>query len=684
MTDMKFIMSLIIVCLATIVVYAQPINKSSTEQLRVFGTELYENGDYINAIEKLKEYYKEERDNIEVAYMLADASYKIKDFKYANSRYKLLFKKDEDGEFNKDLFNYGRSLKMMGEYELASDVLEKFIEFTDNEGLRELAKIEFDGAQQADDMLETLGLSVERLKSKEINSKQSEYSPSYASDGQTMYYASLATNKLIVLDGSAEEDYHLKIYKSKKGEKGKWEKPTVLSSEINREDFHTGNVKISPDGQAMYFTRAEIDPSTNEVTSSKIYVSFGSDGDWGPAQEVQGVNGAYLAKHPAIGELFGREVMYFSSDMEGGDGGFDIYYATNKGDGVFGDPVRLLQVNTPGDEETPFYKDGNLYFSSTGFPGLGGYDIFYSTWDGKRWSNPINMGKGYNSPLDDLFFSLSPDGYNGFLTSNREGTSSVESSTCCNDIYEVALEKVEATLVTGAFTEDKKPIDSTDFQLIEIVGGSLGKTDAKNSDKTNKVNYALELEKAYMIIASKDGYFPDTLEFNTVELDESTDFAKVLYLKKKPAPPKPPKEPEFDVITINQPIELKNILYDFDDDKILPEAEIDLNVILNLMNQYPEMKIQLNSHTDAQGKDKYNQELSQRRASSAKRWLIQNGIEVTRIRAVGKGETEIRNECTNGVKCDDDQHRFNRRTEFVIIEGPTTIQIEKKQFKKNN
>ena len=123
-----------------------------------------------------------------------------------------------------------------------------------------------------------------------------------------------------------------------------------------------------------------------------------------------------MAKHPAPGELFGREVLYFSSDMQGGDGGFDIYYATKKGDGIFGEPVPLIGINTIGDEETPFYKDGNLYFSTTGLPGMGGYDIFYSTWNGTKWSKPTNMGKGYNSPLDDVFFSLSPDGYSGFLS----------------------------------------------------------------------------------------------------------------------------------------------------------------------------------------------------------------------------------------------------------------------------
>jgi len=682
---MKSVLYIFIFCSLTFAAIAQPINKSSTDQLRVFGTELYENGDYVNALDKLKEYYKEERDDIDVAYMIADASYKIKDYKYAVSRYKILLKKDKDqGTYDKDMFQYGRSLKMMGEYEEASAAFEKFIAFTEDVKMKELAQIELAGAQEANDMLETLGLTIKRIDNSEINSKQSEYSPGYASDGETMYYASFDENKLIVLDGTNDEDYHLKIYQAKKGKKGKWDKPTVLGSEINREDFHTGNVKISPDGQSMYFTRAEIDPSTNAVTSSKIYVSYGSDGTWSPAQELQGVNGPFLAKHPAVGELFGREVLYFSSDMEGGQGGFDIYYATNKGDGVYGDPVNLgPKINTYGNDETPFYKDGNLYFSSDAHPGMGGADIFYSTWNGTTWTKPTNMGKGYNSSLDDLFFSLSPDGYSGFLTSNRPDTKSVESSTCCNDIYEVLLTKVEAALVTGAFSEDKKPIDSTDFQLVEMTNGKMGKTETKNSAKSNKVNYALELDKAYIIIATKEGYFPDTIDFNTVDLDETTDFAKVLYLKKKPEPVKP-KVSEFETITINQAIELKNILYDFDDDKILPEAEQDLMVLLDLMKKYPEMKIQLNSHTDSQGKDKYNQALSQRRASSAKRWLIKNGVDVSRIKAVGKGEAEIRNECTNGVKCDDDQHRFNRRTEFVILEGPTTIQVEKKQFKKTS
>src|SRR5690606_1328128 len=124
----------------------------------------------------------------------------------------------------------------------------------------------------------------------------------------------------------------------------------------------------------------------------KIYYSENSGSGWGPAYEVGGVNGNWIAKHPAVGELFGKEVLFFVSDMPGGEGGSDLYYATAIGSGMYGDPVNLgPKLNTPSDEETPFYRDGILYFSSTGHPGLGGFDVFSSTWNGTTWSEPKNM-----------------------------------------------------------------------------------------------------------------------------------------------------------------------------------------------------------------------------------------------------------------------------------------------------
>ena len=140
--------------------------------------------------------------------------------------------------------------------------------------------------------------------------------------------------------------------------------------------------------------------------------------------------------------------------------------------------------------------------------------------------------------------------------------------------------------------------------------------------------------------------------------------------------PKEPEPPavttETTTVTINEPIRLDNIYYDLDDDKILQDAEKDLNVLYDLLNKYPDMVIELTSHTDSQGRSSYNEGLSQRRAESARSWLIDRGVNKKRIKPVGYGETVIINHCKNGVKCSDDEHRQNRRTEFKIIAGPQT------------
>jgi peptidoglycan-associated lipoprotein len=179
----------------------------------------------------------------------------------------------------------------------------------------------------------------------------------------------------------------------------------------------------------------------------------------------------------------------------------------------------------------------------------------------------------------------------------------------------------------------------------------------------------LQEEKAYLIRVKADGYYTDSIEINTVGYAVSHTFDEAFFLKSK--------EPETVEITINEPIRLNNIYYDFDDDKILKEAESDLELLFGLMNEYPDMIIELSSHTDARGNDNYNLDLSQRRANSAKEWLVQRGINERRVQAVGYGENQILNQCKNGVDCTEDEHRLNRRTEFKIIAGPTSIQIKK-------
>ena len=197
--------------------------------------------------------------------------------------------------------------------------------------------------------------------------------------------------------------------------------------------------------------------------------------------------------------------------------------------------------------------------------------------------------------------------------------------------------------------------------------------DNRTNPSGNDFSFVLQPEKSYIAIATRDGYYPDTVKVNTVGIKKSQNVERKFTLRAIK------KEPDSIVVKINEPIVLNSIYYDFNDDKILPDAEKDLQFLVDLMNKYPDMKIELSSHTDSRGKDDYNIALSQRRADSAKRWIVAKGINTDRIVAKGYGETQLRNGCANGVECDEEQHRLNRRTEFKIIAGPTSITIERKE-----
>ncbi|MEO6693101.1 MAG: OmpA family protein, partial [Saprospiraceae bacterium] len=221
-----------------------------------------------------------------------------------------------------------------------------------------------------------------------------------------------------------------------------------------------------------------------------------------------------------------------------------------------------------------------------------------------------------------------------------------------------------------------KPLKGGTVQLISIKAGGDNEIQTKTSNESNHISYVLDKDKSYKVIVSKDGYFPKEIQINTVGIDKDQKIDREFVLLALPP------ESEFDIITINEAIRLSNIYYNFDDDKILPDAAKDLSVLVDLMTKYPEMVIELSSNTDSRGDDDYNQKLSERRANSARRWMIAKGIDGKRIKAKGFGEQKILNGCTNGEECTDDEHRFNRRTEFKILEGPTTIEIKKEVLNK--
>lgn len=651
---------------------AQPLNRSTPDAMLKSAKEAESTGNPYAALEYYEDLYKETKNpeyNIKVGLL----NYELRDYQRAERVLGRIVLRDRKNLHPELKYWYAMTLKHNSKYADAEDMFNQYIaDMLADSALAAASKVEIAGCKLGRKAKQPENLLVNNL-GKKANSPQTEASPSYS--GGELYYSSLAAKEVITLDGK-EGDWYAKIYTAAPAGQsgGEYGEPTPLGTQINREDWHQGNVSITPDGSTMYFTRVQM--GNNYIKESKIFFARkGADG-WGAANEVAGVNGDYIAKHPCEGELFGEKVLFFVANIPGGKGGFDIYYAPKKSDGVFGLPVNLGEViNTPGEEASPFYQDGKLYFSSNGHPSIGGMDVFESQWNGSVWSTPTPLPAGINTSVDDIYYTRSPDGMSGFLVSNRPGPNNLKSKTCCDDIYAWEIERIKVELLATTFRLRRKnektnpPLEGCTVQVIDVSERDPLKIDTKTNPSANDFSFTLLPEKSYMVIAEREGYTADTLTFNTTGIKKSTTVEKKLTLRTK-RPPKPR------VVRRDEPIRLNSIYYDFDKAEILPDAEKDLQFLVNLMNQYPDMKIELSSHTDAQGRDDYNEKLSQRRADSAKAWMVAKGIAADRIVAVGYGEKFILNRCKNGVDCPDEEHRFNRRTEFKILSGPTSITIE--------
>ncbi len=650
---------------------AQPLTKSRVEDmLRVAEQELAAGRPY-SALELFQSAYDESKDR-SLAYRIGMLNYELRDYTKAKSYLERAMRRNTDDALADAYFYIGRSLKMQGLYGEAVENFKEFQRQAPKHPLLAMAEIEIEGAQMALNMTEPPRIKVTNA-GRSVNTSNQEYSPVMAPGGE-LYYAGFGKGGLIAESG--EESADIRIYSAAQEADGDYRKGSPLPKNINRDGFQTVNVALDAAGERMLLVRSELDG--RKQVSSKIYLSSKAGDSWGPATELKTLNGDYLAKNPAFGELFGKPVIFFASDMAGGQGGFDLYYASEQGVD-YARPINLGKaINTPYDEVTPYYRDGTLYFSTEGRPTLGGFDVFRTDWSGDAWSEPVNMGKGFNSSYDDRYFQLDASGKNGVLTSNRPPTRSVKSKTCCDDIFVLNVEPIIIELLALTLDGEGGLLPGVTIDLLEVTDGDTTVLSRKLNPKGNRFDFSLVDDVNYVLIARLPGYTTASTMFNTLGVTEPTTLQRTLVLDKEPDA-EPTKDTETIELTLNQPIRLANIYYDYDDDKILAAAKPDLDYIEAIMADYPEMVVELGSHTDARGKDAYNKDLSQRRAQSAVDYLVTKGIARERLRAQGYGETQILNQCANGITCTDDEHRFNRRTEFTIIEGPTTIEVKRQR-----
>lgn len=653
MKILNAILALLLVMLSGSV-FAQPLTSIPFQAHIEKAEEYAETNNLASQLDQLEEAYKKNRDKSMLP-LMAELNYKLRDYGKAENLYKRIVDSDKKGTNIEALYMYGKMLKLNGKYAEAAEVFRK-IKDGDNDTYANLSILELKGILLAVSS-DSTNVTVSSAGPK-VNTKSGEYSPFLMEN--ELYFTSSA------LESGAEpgKDYGVKLLRSQRDKDGGWGKSTEADALITASSPAIGNVAFSVRDQTMFLTKVTF--HGEELKTSRVYYCIREGNAWTDPAIVQGLPDSFIVKNPMPGELYGRDVLFFSTDAPGGKGGFDIFYATKISTGVYDSPVNLgSMVNTAGNEITPFYRDGKLIFATDGLPSFGGYDLYSTEWNGTSWSTPVNMGPGYNSSADDMYYMVDDEGYEGLLVSNRVGTTSLRGKTCCDDIFTFSIAKPVVSLDIYVLDENK-PLRQGEVTIMEQFKPETKLTEGK--DDNYNFAYDLDINKGYFVKVTRIGYFPDSAYIKTLDIKADTTVTLKINLKPKP---------EIEVVSINQAIRLNNIYYNYNDAKILKAARPDLDYLYELMQQYPDMVIELSSHTDARGNDEFNQKLSQRRADSAKKYLVDKGVPDERIKAVGYGETQLLNKCGNDVKCTEEEHQLNRRTEFKIIAGPTNIEIKK-------
>jgi outer membrane protein OmpA-like peptidoglycan-associated protein len=481
---------------------------------------------------------------------------------------------------------------------------------------------------------------------KTVNTTFPEYAPVISADGEMLVFTSRrpVSEKEIKKGKVSMESVYFSDYDVKKK---KWSDAKHLDEPLNREGRHNSAIALSNDGQRMLMYRDD------ESGNGDIFESLLTGSSWSdPVKLPEPVN-SKSHESSASFSPDGR-IIYFVSNRKGGVGGRDIWMCKLDNANKWGKAENIGNiVNSKEDEEGVFiHPDGKtLYFSSKGHTSTGGYDIFRSVFENEKWSEPQNMGSHINTPDDDLYFVLAANGQTGFYSSAKPG------GLGDKDIYEIHFTPLKPkkeketgpklTLLKGVITdEDSKAFLEADIDIIDNAKNEVITTIRSNS-VSGKYLVSLPSGKNYGIVVKAKGYL---FHSENVDIPFSAGYQEII------------KDIALKKLEIGKSIVLNNIFYDFDKATLRSESMSELDRLVKLMNENPNLKIELSSHTDNKGADDYNQKLSQMRAQSVVDFLITKGINKDRLVAKGYGETVPVADNEN-----DEGRQQNRRTEFKIL-----------------
>ena len=617
-------------------------------------------GEYYDAIDQFKDTYSKTKkadktSRTEFVFMIAECYRLINDPKNAETWYKLAVK----SAYPRTDAQYwlAETLKKNGKYQLAIDEFKKYKQVAPSDS-------------RADQEIRACELALEWQRNpeaykvdemKDINSKESDFSPAYGRDDfGIIYFTSsrddAAGNKTHGATGQGYTD----IFESRIDKKSKWSTPVPV--DVINSEFEEGTPFFVSDYKELYYTRCET--GKREKKGCVIMYSKKTGDSWSEPKNIGILPDSLVAAHPAL--TSDGTTLYFVSDMPGGFGGKDIWKSTRPAGGdVWSKPVNPgPDINTSGNELFPFIReDGNLYFSSDGLIGMGGLDIFKAVPQPDGSWVVTNMKSPINSSSDDFGITFENGNERGIFSSTRKGRGN-------DDLYSFEFPPLKFN-ITGLVKDEKTgtAIGGSTVRLIASDGSNLQAETGTGGD----FKFALKPDVDYIFLASKTGYLNGKEKETTKGQEKSRDFMVTILLT-----------------AIDKPIELPNIFYDFGKWDLRPESMVSLDKLVETLNDNTNVTIELMSHTDSRDTEEYNYDLSQKRAQSVVQYLIEKGIEPERLSAKGYGEsspkvvdasvvaqssflrngTALTEQYINSLANDEQKevaHQINRRTEFRVL-----------------
>lgn len=613
----------------------------------------YENYAYVEANKIYEQLAMKGYRSLEMFQRLGDGYYFNARYKEAAKWYGELFGMSSE-QPSQYYLRYSQSLKSVGNDLMAKQYYDKYLSTITTSGR------DYISAEQYLDLIEENSgrYSMEKLG---INSNEGfDFGGSFYGEDKIVFSSNRGvsiSSRVSSWDGMS----YLDLYEATMDGDGNLSNPTKLRGNINSK-YHESTPAFTSDGTTVYFTRnnetSQEKKSKSKTINLKIYRATVEDGKWDNIEDLSINSDHYSTAHPALSADGSK--LYFSSDRSGGYGGTDLYVVDINSDGSLGDPKNLgSKINTSGRESFPYINANNeLYFSSDGHFGLGGYDVFYVKLDadGTPGSRILNVGKPVNSSGDDLAYVVKDS--KGYVSSNRaeEGNS--------GNYYDNIYRFVENEPIKDVF------IKSRIFGVVtdKITGFPLANTTIKIVDERNNEIASIQTDGK--------GFYQKEVDFNEDYIINATkeQYGGADAFSKKG---RKEREHNFELYRLAKEVEvgddlakLLNIIIYFDLDKynIREDAQVELEKLVVVMKENPGISIDVRSHTDSRASDSYNMTLSANRAKSTVEYLVSRGIDKSRLTGRGYGETELVNWCANGVDCSEEEHQQNRRSEFIVVE----------------